>query len=60
MLFPQQKAGCERWDCVQGLALCPAVADGHRGCLLSVFFVFVHLFVSQEGYRIFLVKPVAV
>ena len=51
MLFPPQRAGCERWDCVQGLALCPAVADGHRGCLLPVFFLFVDLFISQEGYR---------
>ena len=51
MLFPQQRACRERWDCVQGLALCPAVADGHRGCLLPVFFLFVDLFISQEGYR---------
>ena len=27
------------------------VADGHRSCFLPVFFVFVHLFISQEGYR---------
>ena len=51
MLFPQQRAGCERWDCMQGLAPRPAVADGYRGCLLPVFFVLMHLFISQEGYR---------